>query len=201
MRLGNLLTSAEDCAEIYRDNLIPLDWIQPFLFDNWINLVSIESPLNSPGPCLSTVNVHQFEANAMRLSKLILQPDLHRWRWTSFMFGLDLTFLFDGKQCFLRRSHNLDNKKFLCISERQFLIRHQVYNLDDQKHDSNVTIKEMKLLPNDEPLVFKLKKEAHYPCIIFIELLFIMPNFLNSCKLLNTNVVASEVETSQLEEQ
>lgn len=108
------------------------------------------------------------------------------------MFGLDLTFLFDGKQCFLRRLHNLDNKKFLCGSERQFLIRHQVYNLDEQKYDTNFTIKEMKLLPNDEAIVFKLKKEAHYPCIIFIELLFIMPSFLNSCKQLNTSVASEE---------
>jgi hypothetical protein len=176
LRLRNLFTSAKEVLEVIDDNLMPVDWIQPVLAENWLALLSIESSSNI-GPCKELVDTKEFEENAMRLSKIISNPDMHRWRWTCFFFGLNLNFCFDGKRCLMRRINTIDSKRiFVGHLKRRIMMRIQIMDLLGRISERDEEIQVLTLDLNEEKVLFKLEKEIKYPSILFLEILPVVPN-------------------------
>lgn len=77
LRIRNLFTSPKEILEVVQDNIIPQAWYASYITENWLSLLSFESSANI-GPSLETVSDEQFNANAMRVSKIIKGPDIHR---------------------------------------------------------------------------------------------------------------------------
>lgn len=69
LRLGNILVRKENVEMIINDNIIPRFLIDKWIFKNWMSMICIESPENF-GPTGDIIKNHEFEAHAMRFSKV-----------------------------------------------------------------------------------------------------------------------------------
>lgn len=176
LRLCNLVVRKENVEIIIKDNIIPHNMIDMCIFQNWMSLISIESPDNF-GPTLELVNENEFEKYAMRFSKIIDKPDYHSWKFIGFSFAFDLAMFFDGRTLIVKRVHQINEHK---ISHshllRRIMIRWNISEINslniemEQKDVQTVT-----MTTNEEVCLKQMPKEPKYPCRISIEVLFHVP--------------------------
>lgn len=184
LRLCNLMTRRENVEIILKDNIIPRDLIDSCVFQNWMSLISIESPDNF-GPMLELITEAQFEKYAMRFSKIIDKPDYHSWKFIGFSFAFDLAMFFDGRTLIVKRVHQINEHK---ISHshllRRIMLRWNIsevnsLNIDIEQKD----VQTVTMATNEEVCLKQLPKEPKYPCRISIEVLFHVPYKSNECDL------------------
>lgn len=196
LRIRNLFTTSKEVMEVVDDNLIPAEWIQPVLIENWLSLLSIESSTNI-GPCKELVTPEEFEANAMRLSKIIPSPDIHRWRWIS-LNPVNLNFCFDGKKCLMKRVNTIDTKRIVTGHlTRRIMLRIQVLDLVGAVGERSEEILETNIDLNEEKILFKLEKEVKYPSILFLEILSVIPNCQARMRRLKSVDIPEPVEVAK----
>lgn len=175
LRIGNIIICKENAETLIRDNIIPRQNIDYWIYKNWMSLVSIESPENF-GPTSELITIDEFEKNAMRYAKIITGPDYHSWKFIGFSYGFDLALFFDGRTLIVKRVHQINEHK-LSHSHllRRIMIRWEIAEMNSINCVRQEDIQTITMTANEELTLKQLKKEPKYPCRISVEVLFHVP--------------------------
>lgn len=175
LKLCNILVRRENVEVLINDNIFPRSAIDSCIFENWMSLISIESPENF-GPTFELVEKDEFERHAMRFSKMIYAPDFHSWKFIGFSFAFDLAMSFDGRTIIIKRVNQINEHK---VSHshllRRLMMRWDICEMNSTVVKRQGEIQTFTMTTNEEICLKQLKKEPNYPCRISIEVLFHVP--------------------------
>lgn len=176
LRLHNLLNHHVDIRVLKQDNIIPLDWMNEPLFQQWNSMLLVDQSLDK-GP--KEVDDKVFLDSCIRCGRTLPENEYLKWRWTGFNFGLDLILISDTKTLRVKRHHRTENERLLSLQvKRQFLIRVSVASLNDLrqvKHQQTTTIQQISLEKNEEAMLIMFDKELTYPRLISVNMLVVSP--------------------------
>lgn len=176
LRLHNLLNHHVDIRVMKQDNIIPLDWMNEPLFQQWNSMLLIDQSLDK-GP--KEVDDKQFLETCIRCGRTLPENEYVKWRWTGFNFGLDLILISDTKTLRVKRHHRTENERLLSLQvKRQFLIRVSLSSLNDLrqiKHQQTTAIQSISLDKNEEAMLIMFDKELTYPLLISVNMLVVSP--------------------------
>ncbi|XP_055535163.1 protein germ cell-less [Wyeomyia smithii] len=188
LRLHNLLNHHVDIKVLKQDNIIPWDWLNEPLFQQWNSMLLIDQSLDK-GP--KEVDDRLFLETCIRCGRTLPENEYLKWRWTGFNFGLDLILISDTKTIRVKRHHRTENERLLSLQvKRQFLIRVSVASLNELrqiKHQQTSPIQSIALDKNEEAMLIMFDKELTYPLLISVNMLVVSPTRKN----VNSTVIGS----------
>ncbi|XP_055624564.1 protein germ cell-less [Toxorhynchites rutilus septentrionalis] len=180
LRLHNLINHHVDIGILVRDNIMPLEWLNEPVFQQWNSMLLIDQSLDK-GP--KDINEKVFLDSCIRCGITLAASCNRRWRWTGFNFGLDLIMISDTKTLRVKRHHRTENERLLSLQvKRQFLIRVSLASLNDLrqiKHQQTTPIQSISLDKNEEAMLIMLDKELTYPLHVSINMLVVSPSRTN----------------------
>ncbi|XP_058463252.1 protein germ cell-less [Malaya genurostris] len=176
LRLHNLLNHHVDIKVLKQDNIIPSEWLNEPLFQQWNSMLLIDQSLDK-GP--KEVDDKVFLETCIRCGRTLPENEYLKWRWTGFNFGLDLILISDTKTLRVKRHHRTENERLLSLQvKRQFLIRVSLASLNELrqiKHQQTSTIQSIALDKNEEAMLIMFDKELTYPLLISVNMLVVSP--------------------------
>ncbi|XP_058832194.1 protein germ cell-less-like [Topomyia yanbarensis] len=177
LRLHNLLNHHVDIKVLKQDNIIPSEWLNEPLFQQWNSMLLIDQSLDK-GP--KEVDDKLFLDTCIRCGRTLPENEYLKWRWTGFNFGLDLILISDTKTLRVKRHHRTENERLLSLQvKRQFLIRVSVASLNELrqiKHQQTSAIQSIALDKNEEAMLIMFDKELTYPLLISVNMLVVSPS-------------------------
>lgn len=176
LRLHNLVNHHVDIGILIRDNIMPMEWLNEPLFQQWNSMLLIDQSLDK-GP--KDMDDKVFLQSCVRCGITLPTNGYKKWRWTGFNFGLDLIMISDTKTLRIKRHHRTENERLLSLQvKRQFLIRVSLSSLNDLrqiKHQQTTPIQSISLDKNEEAILIMFDKELTYPLLVSINMLVVSP--------------------------
>ncbi|KAF7990963.1 hypothetical protein HCN44_000768 [Aphidius gifuensis] len=176
LRMKYLLLDYQDVKILYSDNLIPPKWLHEAYKEQWLHLLHIDAN-HDRGP--KKMSELEFSNECFRCGRCVDKPSEHIWRWTAFLFGLDLVVYLDTTTLRIRRNHRLDTDH-ITINQRKrnVMIRISLISLDEQrqiKHMQDSGILRISLHKNEEKQLMSLDKQLTYPLYISVNMQVVTP--------------------------
>ena len=81
IRISNILGDLDSLKLLYNDRLIPVSWIEPLYFKNWLNVLFIDQDHLSND---FKIQDHDFENECMRFGRILDNDSFFNWRWVKF---------------------------------------------------------------------------------------------------------------------
>lgn len=183
LRLEHIIMHHLDIETIQKDNIIPEDWINPAVLQQWYSMLRIDQSLDK-GP--KHIADESFYQHSLRCGRLLPSDGSHMWRWTGFNFGLDLILILDDRSFRIKRNHTFDRGTLLSLqSKRGIVLRVTLASLNEQRqvrHMQSTQIRAFYLTRNEETILFKLDKELTFPLLVSVNLLVKTPQLPPSAK-------------------
>jgi BTB/POZ domain-containing protein 13 (germ cell-less protein-like 1) len=143
LRLQHLLNHHIDLKILKSDNIVPPEWLNDHLYQQWNYMLQIDQSIEKGYVCylyISSVNEQYviclllfrpkecdeslFDDTCVRCGRILQEEGFQKWRWTGFNYGLDLVLISDTRSLSIKRHHRTENERLLSLQvKRQFLIR------------------------------------------------------------------------------
>lgn len=95
--------------------------ILAILFRELISILSTSFPFSFSFSMLN-IDAAAFNANCLRFGRVLNASGYHKWRWTGFLFGLDLVLVADNKMFSIRRMHRTDQERLLSSQNTRHIL-------------------------------------------------------------------------------
>ncbi|XP_012276724.1 protein germ cell-less isoform X2 [Orussus abietinus] len=176
LRMKYLLLHDQDVKILYSDNLIPPEWLHNAYKEQWLHLLQIEASKDN-GP--KQMSEEEFNQECFRCGRCVEKAGEHTWRWTAFLFGLDLVISLDTTSLRIKRNHKMGSDHIKTNhSNYNIILKVCLISLDEQrqvKHLQNSGLLKLSLHKNEEKQIMSLDKQLTYPLYISVNLQVVTP--------------------------
>ncbi|EDO42633.1 predicted protein [Nematostella vectensis] len=125
VRLEHVINDARSVQLLENDNVLPQDWLHPLYKAQWTRMLTVYQNLDT-GPS-TEMTVDKFNLIAQRYGRILERNTRYCWRWTGFLYGLDIIILYNnvtGKISLRRNTYIHPTHGVVCVQQQHsFVIR------------------------------------------------------------------------------
>ncbi|XP_031565916.1 germ cell-less protein-like 1 [Actinia tenebrosa] len=171
LRLIHVVNDIRSMIMLQSDNIIPTGWFSPVYKEQWRKMLFVYQNLDHGPP--EDMTLEHFNLSAHRYGRILEKSMKYCWRWTGFLYGLDIIVMYNNRtrQLSLRRNTYIHPTHGIICVQRQhsFMVKVDIasfHSNGSEKYHKTSGLKHLALGLDEEVRILQVDKHVAYPMYI-----------------------------------